>query len=163
MSEEQMNDSTFSRLFIIMIIAMTVLTVILVVIAALAADDVNEKLDARSAVENTQSLAQRIAPVGSFSAETSEPAPVAAPVTLSGEDAYSSCAACHAAGVAGAPLFADKAVWENRLSKGIETLYNNAINGFQGDAGYMPAKGGNAALSDESVKAAVDYMVEAAQ
>jgi len=166
MSEEQMNDSTFGRLFIIMIIAMTVLTVILVVIAGFASTEVNEKLDARSEIENSDPLAQRLAPVGTFSAQTSEaPAPVvaAAPVILSGEEAYSSCAACHAAGVAGAPIFADQAAWTDRISKGIDTLYANAINGFQGTAGYMPAKGGNAALSDESVKAAVDYMLEAVQ
>lgn len=165
MSEEQMNDSTFSRLFIIMIIAMTVLTVILVVIAKFAATDVNQKLDARSDIENSDPLAQRIAPIGTFSAQASEPAVITPtePVILTGEEAYSSCAACHAAGVAGAPLFADKAAWADRISKGVDTLYSNAINGFQGTAGYMPAKGGNTALTDESVKAAVDYMVEAAQ
>ena len=165
MSEEQMNDSTFSRLFIIMIIAMTILTVILVVIAQFAANDVNDKLDARSDIENTQSLAKRISPVGSFSADSSEAieSKPAAPVILTGEEAYQSCAACHASGVAGAPIIGDNAVWADRISKGVETLYNNAINGFQGNAGYMPAKGGNTALPDESVKAAVDYMIEAAQ
>ena len=164
MSEEQMNDSTFSRLFIIMIIAMTILTVILVVIAQFAANDVNDKLDARSDIENTQSLAKRISPVGAFSADSTEviESIPAAPVILTGEEAYQSCAACHASGVAGAPVLGDSSVWADRISKGIETLYNNAINGFQGNAGYMPAKGGNTALSDESVKAAVDYMVEAA-
>ena len=159
MSEEQMNDSTFGRLFIIMIIAMTIMTVIILVLASFAASDVNEKLDARSDIENTQTLAQRIAPVGTFAAETVE-AVVEAPVLLTGEEAYTSCAACHGSGVAGAPKFGVKDVWADRLSKGTETLYLNAINGFQGAAGYMPAKGGNVSLSDESVKAAVDYMIE---
>jgi len=165
MSEEQMNDSTFGRLFIIMIIAMTVLTVVLVVIASFASAEVNDKLDARSEIENSEPLAQRIAPVGAFSAATSEETvtTVSEPVILSGEEAYSSCAACHASGVAGAPVLADQAAWADRISKGVDTLYSNAINGFQGGAGYMPAKGGNAALSDESVKAAVDYMLEAVQ
>jgi hypothetical protein len=48
MSEEQMNDSKFSRLFIIMIITMTVMTIIIAVLASLAASDVNAKLDERS-------------------------------------------------------------------------------------------------------------------
>lgn len=161
MSEEQMNDSTFGRLFIIMIIVMTVMTVIIVVIASFAASDVNAKLDERSDTENSDTLAERIAPVGTFAAVTAEPAPVAAPVTLSGEQAYASCAVCHASGVAGAPKFANVDAWKDRITKGKETLYSNAINGFQGSAGYMPAKGGNASLSDESVKAAVDYMIDA--
>lgn len=161
MSEEQMNDSTFSRLFIIMIVVMTVLTAIIMVLASLAASDVNAKLDERAAIENSGSIEDRIAPVGRFSAEISEPVVAAAPVILSGKEAYASCAACHAAGVAGAPAFGVAAAWATRIAKGADTLYANAINGYQGSAGYMPPKGGNAALSDDSVKAAVDYMVDA--
>ena len=40
-------------------------------------------------------------------------------------------------------------------------LYGHALGGFQGKAGVMPAKGGNTALQDGDVKAAVDYMVAA--
>lgn len=160
MSEEHMNDSTFGRLFIIMIIAMSVLTVIIMILASLASSDVNSRLDERSEIENSQPIAERLAPVGNFAAETAV-AVVAAPVTLSAEEAYASCAACHDAGIAGAPAFGDTSAWSARIAKGIEALYSNAINGYQGADGYMPAKGGNAALSDESVKAAVDYMAEA--
>jgi len=160
MSEEQMNDSTFSRLFIIMIIAMSILTVIIMVLASLAASDVNARLDERYELEATQATAERIAPVGSFASETVAAAPVVVKV-LGGEEAYGSCAACHATGVAGAPAFGDKAAWTDRVAKGIDALYDNAIKGYQGPAGYMPPKGGNAAWADDSVKAAVDYMVEA--
>ncbi len=160
MSEEQMNDSTFTRLFIIMVVVMSVLTAIIMVLASLAASDVNAKLDERAAIENSEPIKTRIAPVGSFSAETSAPVALAT-VILSGEEAYSSCAACHAAGIAGAPAFADVTAWTDRIAKGLDALYANAINGYQGEAGYMPPKGGNNALSDESVKAAVDYMVNA--
>ena len=38
-------------------------------------------------------------------------------------------------------------------------MYENAIKGFQGAKGVMPAKGGRADLKDADVKAAVDYMV----
>ncbi len=160
MSEEQMNDSTFSRLFIIMILAMTVLTVLLIVLATFASDDVNSRLQAQADQENTDAVASRIAPVGTFSAETVAAAPAVAPVVedLTGVDAYQPCAACHASGAAGAPIVGDTAAWVERIAKGSETLYSNAINGINA----MPAKGG-LSLSDNTVKAAVDYMVENSQ
>lgn len=155
MSEEQMNDSKFGRLFIIMIIAMTVLTIILAILASFAASDVNAKLDERSDRENTQSTANRIAPVGKFSATTVAAAPAAA-IELTVEDMYVSCAACHATGAAGAPVTGTAADWSDRINKGIDTLYSHAINGINA----MPARGGNSTLTDDNVKAIVDYMIE---
>jgi len=64
------------------------------------------------------------------------------------------CTACHATGVAGAPKAGDKAAWAPRLKTGMNALYANALKG----KGGMPAKGGNAALADAEVKAAVDYL-----
>ena len=61
---------------------------------------------------------------------------------------------------AGAPKFGDAAAWADRISKGIDTLTEHAINGFQGSAGFMPPKGGRADLSDDAVKAGVQYMVD---
>lgn len=79
-----------------------------------------------------------------------------------GEKLFSSvCATCHTAGLMGAPKLADKAAWAPRIAQGKDTLYKNAIVGYQGKAGVMPAKGGSQA-SDEEVKAAVDYMVSKA-
>jgi cytochrome c5 len=76
--------------------------------------------------------------------------------TSSGEGTYkSSCFACHAAGIAGAPKTGDKATWGARIAKGKPVLYDHALKGFNG----MPAKGGNTSLSDADVKAAVDYLV----
>lgn len=155
MSEEQMNDSKFGRLFIIMIIAMTVLTIIIAVLASFAASDVNAKLDERSDLENTQATAARIAPVGKFSATTVAAAPAQA-VVLSVEDMYAGCAACHATGAAGAPVTGNAGDWAARIAKGTDALYNNAINGINA----MPARGGNSALSDDNVKAIVDYMLD---
>ena len=74
-----------------------------------------------------------------------------------------SCGLCHDAGVGGAPIVGNAEQWTARIDKGLETLIENAINGFNGDAGVMPAKGGNPALSDEEVTAAVEYMVEQSQ
>ncbi|MGS0468737.1 c-type cytochrome [Cobetia marina] len=64
--------------------------------------------------------------------------------------------ACHTTGAAGAPRLGEAGDWEARLAKGDETLYTHAIEGFNA----MPAKGGNPALSDEEVKAAVDYLLD---
>ena len=65
--------------------------------------------------------------------------------------------------IAGAPKFGDAEAWSARIAKGVDALYANSINGYQGEAGIMPAKGGRADLSDAQVRAAVDHMVEAAQ
>jgi cytochrome c5 len=90
-------------------------------------------------------------------------APAAAPAKAAsgaGKSTYDSvCMACHSTGVAGAPKLGDKAAWAPRVKQGKDALYNSALKG----KGAMPAKGGNASLSDDAVKAAVDYMVSAAQ
>ena len=83
-------------------------------------------------------------------------APVQADSAAKGKSIYdASCAACHASGVAGAPKLGDKAAWAPRIKSGQNTLYGSALKGKNA----MPPKGGNAALSDDDVKAAVDYMV----
>lgn len=64
------------------------------------------------------------------------------------------CQTCHAAGLLGSPILGDAGAWGPRISKGKETLYTHAINGFNA----MPAKGG-ADIPDEEVQNAVDYMV----
>lgn len=69
------------------------------------------------------------------------------------------CALCHAAGIAGAPKPGDKADWGPRIAQGEDVLYKHAMEGFSGSKGTMPARGGNVALKDDEVKAAVDYMV----
>ena len=83
---------------------------------------------------------------------------------LKGERVYKgTCAMCHGTGAGGAPMFKSKAEWEPRIAQGKETLYEHALKGFNGTKGAMPAKGGNNALPDEDVKAAVDYMVSMAK
>ena len=73
------------------------------------------------------------------------------------------CAMCHASGAAGAPITGDKADWGPRIAQGIDVLYTRAIEGYTGAKGVMPARGGSTTLSDDEVKAAVDYMVAQAQ
>lgn len=70
----------------------------------------------------------------------------------------STCQACHATGVLNAPKFGNKADWAPRLKDSMDVVYNFALHG----KGAMPPKGGSSA-SDADVKAAVDYMVNAAK
>jgi cytochrome c5 len=42
----------------------------------------------------------------------------------------------------------------------MDLLYQHAIEGFTGAKGQMPARGGSTTLSDEDVKATVDFMVD---
>jgi cytochrome c5 len=75
----------------------------------------------------------------------------------SGEAVYNlGCAACHTAGLAGAPMFANQAQWEGRLEKGLETLTNNAYNGYNA----MPAKGLCMDCSLEEIERSVQYMLD---
>ena len=79
--------------------------------------------------------------------------------TLALKTYKASCAVCHNTGVTGAPILGDKSDWRKREGKGWDVLYSHAVNGYQGQEGYMPAKGGNPRLTDEVVKAVVDYML----
>lgn len=96
--------------------------------------------------------AEAAAPVAAAPAEQAA-APAAA---VDGEKVYKGiCFSCHDVGVAGSPKLGDKAAWAARIATGNEALYTSALNG----KGAMPAKGGNPALSDAEIKAAVDFMV----
>ncbi len=89
------------------------------------------------------------------------PAPATQADTARGAAVFkNTCAMCHQTGVAGAPKLGDKADWAPRIAQGPDLLYKHATEGFSGDKGAMPAKGGNPSLSDAEVKAAVDYIVE---
>ena len=89
-----------------------------------------------------------------------EPVEVASTEPKSGDEVYNmACTACHTAGIAGAPKVGSADAWSARIAQGIDVLYGHAINGYQGDAGVMPARGGITSLSDGEVEAAVDYMV----
>jgi cytochrome c5 len=90
-------------------------------------------------------------------------APAVEPVAVAndlGKKVYGNvCSMCHAVGAAGAPKPGDQADWAPRIAQGMDVLYKNSIEGYTGAKGVMPARGGSTTLSDDEVKASVDYMV----
>jgi cytochrome c5 len=98
--------------------------------------------------------AKPAAPTAASAAGQTAAAPAAG--KIEGKKVYeTTCTACHGTGVAGAPKLGDKAAWAPRIKEGMDTLVADAIKG----KGAMPPKGGNTALSDAEVRAAVEYMV----
>ena len=70
----------------------------------------------------------------------------------SGQDVYSqNCAVCHNNL---APKISDKAAWVPRIKQGEAALVASVTNG----KGAMPARAGKPALSDDDIKAAVQYI-----
>ena len=74
-----------------------------------------------------------------------------------------SCMPCHGDGLGGAPATGDTEEWERRIAKGMGKVRQNAVDGFEGSTGIMPAKGARLDLSDEEIIALVDYMIEASR
>ena len=111
-----------------------------------------ESLKARVSATGTLNVDENSAATASGQQET-DPA--------DGESVYqTTCAVCHGAGIAGSPVVGDVDDWADRLEQGFETLVKHALEGYTGSTGLMPAKGGNPALSDEAVTAAVQFMVD---
>ena len=135
----------------------------------------NRSLESSSAMA-PEALAKRIGPVAKLQFDGAAPvapvaeAPKVAVATVAaapsvagkpdGKKTYDTvCMACHATGAANAPKLGDKAAWAPRIKTGTSALYASVIKG----KGAMPAKGGNPALADADLKAAVDYLVAASK
>jgi cytochrome c5 len=84
----------------------------------------------------------------------------AAKAARTGKQVYESvCIACHGTGAAGAPKFGDKVWVEREKKEGIKELVKDAIKGERA----MPPKGGCAECTEEEIRAAVQYMIDAAK
>jgi cytochrome c5 len=132
--------------------------------------DSNQRASAADTAEYQAAVADQLRPFGrvylpgeEVSAgepvvtEAEQPEPVE--TMMSGPQVYNdACLVCHGAGVGGAPILGDAGQWAARLEQGNDALYRNAIEGYTGESGFMPAKGARMDLSDDEVRAAVDYM-----
>lgn len=155
-------DSIFFRNFSILLAALVVLTIILILMGVAMQNNLVANLEGEA---DRSAIQASIKPVAEVNTDPNAivveaPAAIAAAFdgSLDGEMIYNNaCAACHVSGVAGAPKL-EKAAWEARLEQGMDILIQHAIDGFTGEAGMMPARGGNAALTDEQIKVTVEFM-----
>lgn len=131
---------------------------VLISIASVALLGCSAKENSELTTAQEEAVAERIAPVGHVVKAGQVVAVVAGGgAERAGSDIYgTNCMACHTSGVAGAPMLGDAAAWTDRLTKGIETVYTNAINGING----MPARGTCMDCSDDEVIAAIDYILD---
>ncbi len=168
MANKQDSDTHFFNSFSLVLGILVAIAIALFVLARILGGSLQAQTIAADPLLN-KSVKENIEPVAKLAlagqdntALAKAEAPAATPAAdlpANGEAAYTKiCAACHAAGVAGAPKTGDKAAWAPRIAQGKETLYKHAIGGYQGGKGVMPARGGTT-WPDELIKAAVDHMV----
>ena len=140
---------TPQQLITVIVLAFVVPVLIIVLLVKFVAGE--KTTGVGSASMTPEAVADRLKPVGTVVLAEAG----GARALRNGEAVYKlSCAACHAAGVAGAPKAGDAGQWGPRLKQGYDTLVQHATEGFKG----MPAKGGNADLDPIEVARAVAYL-----
>ncbi|MGN6323885.1 MAG: c-type cytochrome [Dyella sp.] len=170
------SDQSFLRQFSLLIAGLGVLTLVLIFTAWTIYEHEPKETDPNAA----QQLSAKLAPNGAvYAGNTGRAAMLAAQEaaakaaaaqvayggTTDGKTIYDNlCHSCHTAGVAGAPVLGNKAMWGPRIAQGLDTLIKHATDGYHGpDGNFMPAKGGNPSLNDAQVKAAVTWIVDQAK
>ncbi|WP_460230789.1 c-type cytochrome [Aurantivibrio plasticivorans] len=112
------------------------------------------------AAGDSDAIAERLQPVGKVCMAGDDCAGgasvVAAGEPRSGEEIYTTkCAACHNAGVGGAPKIGDAGDWEARVAQGMDVLFDHAWNGFNA----MPPKGICMDCTEDEMKATIEHMI----
>jgi cytochrome c5 len=169
------NDSQFVNVFSLVIGTLVAIAILLLILAR----SVAARTQAQSVYSDpgyVASVLQRVAPAGqeAVAGQDNSALAIKAPagagpatamaVPKDGKELFTQvCSVCHGAGIAGAPKAGDKAAWGPRIAEGKPTLYQHALNGYNGKTGAMPAKGGRTDLPDALIKQGVDYMVSLAQ
>lgn len=176
MSEVSVEDhpsliQTPQQLMVVVLLAFLVPVLTIVMLTQLITGGL--RIDHNGVEMSESAVSERLKPIGhvamadepaaASSAPASTPPSAGTPPTAAapagkadGGKVYQTvCAMCHGTGLMGSPKFGDAAAWKPRAAQGLPTLHEHAIKGIR----TMPAKGGNPALSDAEVSAAVDYMV----
>lgn len=124
---------TPKQLIVTVLLSFVVPVIAIVLLASYVTAE--KKPAAGSDVLTPESIARRIAPVGSVTIKD-----VANPASWkTGEQVYAAqCSACHSAGLAGAPKFGDAAAWAPRIAQGYDVLLTSALKGKNA----MGAQGG---------------------
>ena len=157
-------DSIFFRNFSFLLATLVVITIAVALIGISMQNQLVANVQGEADRSSIQELIKPVAEVN-----TDPNAILEAPTTtlaaafdgsLDGELIYNNvCMACHTTGAGGAPKLI-AAEWDARISQGMDTMIKHAIEGFTGQNGLMPAKGGRMDLTDEQVKITVEYMAE---
>lgn len=171
MSDTQ--DKVFFKNFSIVVMILAIMMVVFILMARIVGSAVEYGDDEiRAAI-----ISERTAPAGAVRVE-GDPEPAAEAEAMpqetmvaaaddadAGRSVYEGlCISCHSGAIPGIPKVGDAAAWAPRIEQGMDTLYKHSIEGYIGSSGMpMPAKGGDPNLSDDQVKAAVDYMVAESQ
>jgi cytochrome c5 len=160
----QTDDRAFIRRFSGIILGLVAVTVIIIVLAL----SLRDEPDPSANPSQQRFTEERIAPVAAVrtgaevQAAQAEAAAAAETTTVSqaavdGEQVYQTvCMACHAAGVAGAPIPGSETLAQRHADKGTEGLVASVINGLN----VMPPRAGRPDLTDEQIRAAVDFMLQ---
>jgi cytochrome c5 len=159
-----MSTQNSGKFFFGSIVVFLIIALVVKVILSNVQDVSKNVVEPESMTE--EAIAERIKPVAEVYVGEAPVVEVAAVEETSGDAGSVGekivtqvCAMCHASGMMSSPKLGDAGDWAPRIEKGMDTLYSNAINGFN----MMPARGGRPDLSDDDVKAAVDHMVELAE
>ncbi|MDQ3038727.1 MAG: c-type cytochrome [Pseudomonadota bacterium] len=164
-------DLDFLKRFSMVIAFLAILTLGLILFASY----LNGRLQRDVDPGVQQRVLARIAPVGEVyagatgaaaqadalkAAAAAASAQVAYGGTMDGSVVYGNlCTGCHTSGAGGAPKLDAVGMGARMAAQGMDMLVTHAITGYTGSAGVMPAKGGNPALTDDQVKATVEWMV----
>ena len=131
------------------------------ILAVVAGVTVAGSVMALSADMSREAIAERIKPAAQVrlaGTETQQAGAVQqAAGERSGEEVYNaSCAACHTAGVLGAPKPNVADEWEERVAQGMDIMLQKSIDGFNA----MPPRGTCMNCSDDEILAAIEFMIE---
>ncbi len=159
-------DRRFFDVFSLILGVLVGIAVIIVVLSTVMGTDAQDQIR-RQDPQVVEATVERIKPIArvAIAGQAEEIVdPVVPPqlveTLLTGPQVYNTaCQACHASGVGGAPVLGDKAAWVPRVAQGQDILARHVLEGYQGDAGYMPPKGGRIDLSDQEILDALAFML----